>query len=143
MEKNAGKIYIAGGLFTSGERAYLEEIDQICQAAGFSTYLPHRDAGLSSDAASREFVFKKDKTVLDEVSLVVAVLNGPDVDSGTAWEMGYAFGRGVPILGISDDKRFLQSPHALNPMLYYSLELCNSQVELKEKLMHYRSSESR
>lgn len=139
MDDQGGKIYVAGPLFTSAERAYLEQIERICQRAGFTTYLPHRDAGLSSDATSREYVFEKDKTILDEVVLIVAVLNGTDVDSGTAWEMGYAYARGIAILGIADDKRILQSPQSLNPMLYYSMDFCASLAELEDKLLSYRT----
>jgi len=32
--------------------------------------------------------------MLDEASIVVAILDGPDVDSGTAIEIGYAFAKG-------------------------------------------------
>ena len=37
---------------------------------------------------------------LERASLVIAVWNGPDVDSGTAWEMGFAYSRQVPIIGV-------------------------------------------
>ena len=137
MANTTAKIYVAGPLFTSAERAYLEQIDRICREAGFSTYLPHRDAGISSDAASREQCFKMDKAALDEVALIVAVLNGPDVDSGTAWEMGYAYARGIPVLSITDDKRLQQMPQSLNPMLYFSQKYCTSLVELREELKRF------
>jgi len=143
MANTTAKIYVAGPLFTSAERAYLEQIDRICREAGFSTYLPHRDAGISSDAASREQCFKMDKAALDEVALIVAVLNGPDVDSGTAWEMGYAYARGIPVLSITDDKRLQQVPQSLNPMLYFSQKYCTSLVELREELNRFLSSGSR
>lgn len=139
MNKNGGKIYVAGPLFTSAERTYLEQVEKVCREAGFVTYLPHRDAGLSSDAASREYCFEKDKAILDEVVLIVAVLNGPDVDSGTAWEMGYAFARGIPVFGIADDKRIIHSPQSLNPMLYYSMDFYTSLAELREKLVCFQS----
>jgi len=44
-------------------------------------------------------------TAIDGVHGVVAVLDGPDVDSGTAAEIGYAFARGKPILGYRGDFR--------------------------------------
>ena len=37
--------------------------------------------------------------------LVVAILDGPDVDSGTAAEIGYAAGRDIPIIGYRGDFR--------------------------------------
>ena len=40
------KVYIAGPLFTQGDRWFLEKIDDLLQNHGFVTYLPHRDGGL-------------------------------------------------------------------------------------------------
>lgn len=40
------KVYIAGPLFTQGDRWFLEKIDDSLQNHGFVTYLPHRDGGL-------------------------------------------------------------------------------------------------
>lgn len=36
-------------------------------------------------------------------SSAFAVLDGVDVDSGTAWEIGYAYARGKPIIGLRTD----------------------------------------
>ena len=42
---------------------------------------------------------------IDRCDAMLAVLDGPDVDSGTAAEIGYAFARGKPILGYRGDFR--------------------------------------
>ena len=42
---------------------------------------------------------------IDECDAVLAVLDGPDVDSGTACEIGYAFAKGKPIIGYRSDFR--------------------------------------
>jgi nucleoside 2-deoxyribosyltransferase len=42
---------------------------------------------------------------IDRCDLVFAVLDGVDVDSGTASEIGYAFAKGKPILGYRGDFR--------------------------------------
>ena len=42
---------------------------------------------------------------IDESDGLVAVLDGTDVDSGTAAEIGYGFARGKPILGYRGDFR--------------------------------------
>jgi nucleoside 2-deoxyribosyltransferase len=42
---------------------------------------------------------------IDRAHGVVAVLDGPDVDSGTAAEIGYAFARGKLIVGYRGDDR--------------------------------------
>jgi len=38
--------------------------------------------------------------------MVVALLDGPEVDAGTAFELGYAFAQKKPIFGILTDWRF-------------------------------------
>lgn len=45
------------------------------------------------------------RAAIDRAHAVVAVLDGVDVDSGTAAEVGYAFGRGKLILGYRGDFR--------------------------------------
>jgi nucleoside 2-deoxyribosyltransferase len=45
------------------------------------------------------------QAAIDRAQAVVAVLDGVDVDSGTAAEIGYAFGRGKLILGYRGDFR--------------------------------------
>jgi len=50
---------------------------------------------------------------LDACDAVLAVLDGVDVDSGTAAEIGYAFARGKPILGYRGDLRLAADNEAL------------------------------
>ena len=47
----------------------------------------------------------RNRAAIDEADAVVAVLDGPDVDSGTAAEIGYAFARGKLIVGYRGDFR--------------------------------------
>jgi nucleoside 2-deoxyribosyltransferase len=47
----------------------------------------------------------KNAALIDAADMVLAVLDGTDVDSGTAAEIGYAFARGRPILGYRGDFR--------------------------------------
>ena len=95
MGSSRALIYIAGPLFDPGERWYLEQVDAVCRAAGYDTYLPHRDGGLKA-GPDTDFgaIFAADLAALTRAGLVVAVWNGPDVDSGTAWEIGFAYRAG-------------------------------------------------
>jgi nucleoside 2-deoxyribosyltransferase len=45
------------------------------------------------------------RAAIDSARGVVAILDGPDVDSGTAAEIGYAFARGKLIVGYRGDLR--------------------------------------
>ena len=47
----------------------------------------------------------KNRALIDACDMVFAVLDGVDVDSGTAAEIGYAFARARPILGYRGDFR--------------------------------------
>jgi nucleoside 2-deoxyribosyltransferase len=129
-------IYIAGPLYTEGDRWYLERIDELCQELGYETYLPHRDAGLAlADEQSIQKCFVLDVEYLDRANIVVAVLNGWDVDSGTAWEIGYAYSQGKPILGIHEDSRIYSINADMNLMIVKSVEIVDSKKELKARLL--------
>ena len=128
------KAYIAGALFSKGERVFLEGIARICKDVGLETFLPHRDAGLGEDT---EEIFKKDFSGLDKCDVLVAVLNGSDLDSGTAWEIGYAYSRKKKIIGIIDDIRI--SKDRLNVMIANSVEIVDSIDELKGRLIEIKN----
>jgi nucleoside 2-deoxyribosyltransferase len=48
---------------------------------------------------------RTNQRAIDSCNAVLAILDGQDVDSGTAAEIGYAFARGKPILGYRNDLR--------------------------------------
>ena len=98
------QAYIAGPLFDDHEREYLVKIAEIVESFGFNTFLPHRDAGLVTGDFTFEKkvkVFDVDIEFLEPAELVVALLTGRDVDSGTAAEIGYAYKSNKRLIGIS------------------------------------------
>jgi nucleoside 2-deoxyribosyltransferase len=131
------RAYIAGPLFDPGERWYLEQVDAIARELGFLTYLPHRDGASkwTTDPTTTE-IFQADLRGLESADLVVAVLNGPDVDSGTAWELGHAYAREVPIVGIQEDIRLKDAAAQMNLVVYHSAQVvCASLEELRGYLL--------
>jgi nucleoside 2-deoxyribosyltransferase len=50
-------------------------------------------------------IFKSDVAGVDWAEIVVANMDGADPDSGTAWECGYAYGRGKPVVLFRTDFR--------------------------------------
>ena len=134
-------IYIAGPLFDPGERWYLEQIDALCDELGFCTYLPHRDGGVKSAVVDFQAIFMADMRALEAADLVVAVLNGPDIDSGTAWEMGVAYARGCPIIGLHEDIRIRDAAAQMNIVVYHSAQyVCASFKELRATLQTFLST---
>lgn len=104
-------IYVAGPLFNSHERAYIERIAEILEKAGYQTFVPHRDAGVLTDfkESMRSQIFRADMQALSTCDGCVALLTGPDHDSGTCAEIGYLYAKGIPVVGISDDIRWMNN----------------------------------
>lgn len=105
------KIYVAGPLFNTHERWYLEQIAAALESAGYTTFLPHRDAGDLGEPTfeARMRVFYADLAALDECAACVALLTGADHDSGTCVELGYMFANKKPCFGLTDDRRWLNN----------------------------------
>ncbi|MBI2452253.1 nucleoside 2-deoxyribosyltransferase [Candidatus Pacearchaeota archaeon] len=129
------KIYIAGKIKTQSEQEFLEEIDKLCKSLGFETFLPHRDVGLAKKIKDAKRVFKGDiKEGFKDIDLVVAVLDGLHVGAGTAWELGYAYAKEIPAIGIKTDESVENALEYLSAILISSMEIVNSLDELKTRL---------
>lgn len=57
-------------------------------------------------AGAPRLIMRDCRDALVACDLVVALLAGPQVDDGTAWEIGYAHAKGMPVIGIRTDFRF-------------------------------------
>ncbi|MEI8106050.1 MAG: nucleoside 2-deoxyribosyltransferase [Actinomycetes bacterium] len=105
------KIYVAGPLFTDAERAWLDLLAARLRAEGFECFVPHEAFGEIVELAPAE-VYRVDGDALRGANLLLAWLDGPMVDDGTAAEIG-AFAElvrgGSPtylgIVGIATDLR--------------------------------------
>lgn len=103
-------IYIAGPLFSQAERNFLvtmtEEISRTTSLDPIADFfLPHRDAGDVGWSGTKRKIFHEDLRMLEGASIIVAWLDGSDVDSGTAIEIGYALARGKKIFALLTDFR--------------------------------------
>jgi nucleoside 2-deoxyribosyltransferase len=81
------KIYFAGPLFTPYERGYIDECAVRLRADGFDVFVPHEHELAQSDTTA-EWIFAKDLEGLSLANAVLALLDGPMVDDGTACEIG-------------------------------------------------------
>jgi nucleoside 2-deoxyribosyltransferase len=107
------KLYFAGPLFSAAERAWNAEIVAELRAAGHEVFLPQEQEP-GQDAAG---IFATDVGGIDWAAALVAIMDGPDPDSGTAWECGYAYGK-KPVILVRTDVRVLAGRSgAYNPML--------------------------
>ena len=97
------KVYFAGPLFTSPERTWNVEVVAALRAAGHEIFLP-QEKEPGKDAAG---IFATDVGGIDWADGLVAIIDGADPDSGTCWEVGYAYGNRKPIVLVRTDFRDL------------------------------------
>ena len=108
------KLYFAGPLFTTPERTWNAEVAAALRAAGHEVFLPQEQEP-GKDAAG---IFATDAGGIDWSEGLVAIMDGPDPDSGTCWEVGYAFGVRKWIVLVRTDMRAMGGTSgAYNPML--------------------------
>ena len=116
------KLYLAAPLFSEAERAFNLALADALSAAGHEVYLPQRDTPNVDGAARTTTVFRANLAAVAKADAVVAVCEGPQVDDGTAWEIGYAYGRNIPVFGLRTDVRLAQQPdERINLMILESL----------------------
>ena len=96
------KIYLAGPLFSLAEQNFNAELARFLESEGFEVFLPQEHEPRRKAAKS---IFDMDVAGLDWADMVVACMDGPDPDSGTAWECGYAYAKGKPIVCYRTDFR--------------------------------------
>jgi nucleoside 2-deoxyribosyltransferase len=94
------KLYFAGPLFSAAERSWNEELAAALREGGHEVFLP-QDQEPGMDAPD---IFDTDVGGIDWADALVAIMDGPDPDSGTAWECGYAYGK-KPIVLVRTDIR--------------------------------------
>jgi nucleoside 2-deoxyribosyltransferase len=85
------RIYLAGPMFTPYERTFLGECAARLREEGFEVFVPH-EQGLSGRDATAQKIFAVDAEGVENADAVLALLDGPSVDDGTACEIGLFHG---------------------------------------------------
>ena len=114
------KLYFAGPLFSAAERSWNEDLAAGLREGGHEVFLP-QEQGPGKDAPG---IFGADVAGLDWADALVAIMDGPDPDSGTAWECGYAYGKKPIILIRTDHRAQTGSGAQYNAMLSESATRC-------------------
>lgn len=130
-------IYQAGPLFTEAEKNWHRRLSRRLEQAGHSVVWP---GNLLSDeeiaaagSGAPDLIFEACRKAIEDCTCVVALLDGTQVDDGTAWEAGYAYARGLPVYGIRTDFRKAGETPAsfVNSMIQGSLSgLAHTEDEL-------------
>lgn len=104
------RVYLAGPLFNVAERRFLAALrDDLEALPGVRALWPgdfFKDVDLDAlGEAAKTHIFQGCLAGLTGCDLVVAWLDGTQVDDGTAWELGHAYARGLPVWGLRTDFR--------------------------------------
>jgi nucleoside 2-deoxyribosyltransferase len=122
------KIYLAGALFSLAEQEFNLKLKNLLENIfSVEVFLPQIECKDLEDNPTK--IFEKCKEGIDNSDLMIAILDGTDVDSGTAWEIGYGYNiysKFIPletIIGIRTDFRQRGDDFGLNCMISKSLDV--------------------
>jgi nucleoside 2-deoxyribosyltransferase len=109
MEDDFMKIYFANALFSQADFEYNARLVAELRQADptLSIYLPQENAAINDKNAyaNAEMIAQADTEQLTASNLVIAILDGPTIDVGVASEIGVAFAKQIPIIGLYTDSR--------------------------------------
>lgn len=118
MIRISQKIFLAGPLFSEAERNYNLAIAVRLRKEGFQVWLPQEEGIIKQGTApEKEYLFKKDLEGIRDSTVILAILDGTDVDAGTAFELGYAHAIGKPLYGMKTDYRSFSPVENVNLMI--------------------------
>lgn len=102
-------IYQTGPLFSQAERDFHAMLKLELEKAGHAIAWPGElltpASILGAGHGAKKLIFETRRKALNGCNCVVALLDGAQVDDGTAWEIGYAYAKGLPIYGLRTDSR--------------------------------------
>lgn len=111
------KIYLASPFFNDREREVKAQVKAQIESLGGGEVIDPQGGGnpASWEQHNSEWgakIFAKDIERIKSADVVVAIDWGLYGDCGTAWEIGYAYALGKPILVVVPDET-LNTPHSL------------------------------
>jgi nucleoside 2-deoxyribosyltransferase len=98
------KIYLSGPLFSRADIAWGGRVKSFLddRLDDISVLWPHE---IVPCTAGMQEIFQANLRALGEAEMMVSLLDGPQVDDGTAWEVGFFFSQGKKVLGLRTDRR--------------------------------------
>ena len=142
------KIYFAGPLFSEAERDWIVKAKgQILATAKtkpaiaitiVSPYYLITQEEINSLGEKAKFeIFSRCRSNLEDSDILIALLDGTQVDDGTAWEIGYFYAKKLPeqkIIGIRTD--FRRSGECEGALINAMIECsCDRIVRSREELL--------
>lgn len=125
------KVYLASPFFDDAELERVDKVKEILDSKGLEVFSPkeHQNEHLEFGSIEwRKATFENDIKHIDWCDIVVAIIcKGNYDDSGTAWELGYAYATNKPVVLVNI------TGETINLMIADSIHaLITSYDELKE-----------
>jgi len=129
-------VFLAAPLFNKSERDFNKRLASRLRLSGFNVWMAQEAPFITHGSPEeKKRIFESDLEALRKSDVVVAVLDGRDVDSGSAFEIGYAYAFSKPIIGLKTDYRTFSRIEEVNLMLEVPLvKLCRSVEEVIDAL---------
>ena len=130
------KVFLAAPLFSEAEREFNSKIAKRLREKGFEVWLAQETSFIQHDThKEKKAIYEGDVLALNGSDVVVAILDGTEVDAGVAYEMGYAKALEKPIIGLKTDYRTFSGMEEVNLMLEVPLiEICKNANEVIDLL---------
>ena len=125
------RLFLAAPLFSDAERDFNLRVATELRKKGFEVWLAQEHKFVEHDSMEgKRAIFEEDLEALKRADLILAVLDGVDVDTGVAFEMGYAHALGKHIFALKTDHRSFSKVESVNLMLEVPLrQICGSVAE--------------
>lgn len=99
------KIYLASPFFHDEEVKVLETVKNILRKQGHEVFAPNEHQNPQFEFGTLEWrkaTFESGLEGIHNADVVVAITNaGNYCDSGTAWEIGYAYAKNIPVVVVN------------------------------------------
>lgn len=134
------KVFLAAPLFSEAERLFNSKVAGELREKGFEVWLAQEAPFIQQGThKEKKMIYEDDVSALNASDVVVAVLDGMEVDAGVAYEMGYAKALGKPIVGLKTDYRTFSEKEKVNLMLEVPLmKICRSVCEVMDLLLRMK-----
>ena len=109
------KIYFAAPMFAKSDLLYnqqlVKEIREL--SSELSIYLPQENEAINDKTAyaDSKMIALADTEKVLESDLMIALLDGLTIDAGVASEIGVAYAKGIPVIGLYTDSRQQSGSH--------------------------------
>jgi nucleoside 2-deoxyribosyltransferase len=93
------RIYLASPFFNKNQLGRLEKVEQILDEKFQMVFSPRKAQYEGLEFGSMDWrteVFLNNQKHIDNADVVVAIYD--EEDAGTMWEIGYAYGKGIPVV---------------------------------------------